>query len=218
MVTLNNASPHTFCAREAGLDDFPRASHPGPEERHLDLRCWMALAARSLATVARAVPGLHAEVRGAAMPRICCGHLTVSHESGSSQDLDRLARKAQTVLPSESSWLNIRQVVTNSARRSCKCRHTGSVTSLGPVGSSSVSAVLACRTSVVRLYSATVYISTGVSRSRHGHCSCAGRPARGDGCVSGGLRVPPRSALGRRPWPGGIYMMEWFTILALETA
>ena len=110
-----------------------------------------------------------------------------------------LREKAQTVLPSESSWLNIRQVVTNSARRSCKCRHTGSVTSLGPVGSSSVSAVLACRTSVVRLYSATIYISTGVSRSRHGHCSCAGRPARGDGCVSGGLRVPPRSALGTPP-------------------
>ncbi|CAH8581424.1 unnamed protein product [Heterobilharzia americana] len=39
----------------SGLDDFPRASHPTDDERHIDLRCWMTLFARVMARLASVV-------------------------------------------------------------------------------------------------------------------------------------------------------------------
>jgi mannosyl-oligosaccharide glucosidase len=45
----------------SGLDDYPRASHPTEQERHLDLRCWMAWASKVMGDLSQIVSESHSK-------------------------------------------------------------------------------------------------------------------------------------------------------------
>lgn len=49
-TVIKQLNPLTLAS---GLDDYPRASHPTDDERHVDLRCWIAFAAGVMADIAK---------------------------------------------------------------------------------------------------------------------------------------------------------------------
>ena len=51
-LVKNQLNPLTLAS---GLDDYPRSSHPTIDEYHLDLRCWIALASKVMADLAKSL-------------------------------------------------------------------------------------------------------------------------------------------------------------------
>ncbi|CAI7809969.1 unnamed protein product [Closterium sp. NIES-54] len=80
--TVRELNPKTL---QSGLDDYPRASHPSEDERHVDLRCWLATAAASIAKIGSVVGEDVQEYEATARQLMDFAHLNELHWDGRRQ-------------------------------------------------------------------------------------------------------------------------------------
>lgn len=66
-TTVRELNPKTLTS---GLDDYPRASHPTDDERHVDLRCWMAVASGVMSDLAEFLNESSARIYSAVHTRL----------------------------------------------------------------------------------------------------------------------------------------------------
>ena len=66
-TTVKELNPKTLTS---GLDDYPRASHPTDDERHVDLRCWMAVASGVMKDLAEVLSESSARIYSAVHARL----------------------------------------------------------------------------------------------------------------------------------------------------
>ncbi|KAH7670313.1 Mannosyl-oligosaccharide glucosidase protein [Dioscorea alata] len=113
-TTNKELNPKTL---SSGLDDYPRASHPSDDERHLDLRCWMFLAANCMHSIAELFgtnSGLEKEYENMAKELADFETLNQMHlddNSGAYFDFGNHTEKASSILGKQMDIISNRTIL-----------------------------------------------------------------------------------------------------------